>query len=508
MNSILYKRLIAVSLFICIIISVFAACGKTEGMTPADADNTVSDENLAAETTEETILKANLPDDFDLGGMEIRIMMYPVGGTDWQDWASRDIYSEAENGEPINDAVYARNLATEERLNCKILGIEKDSQQDLIKKQALAGSDDYHISTCRMEGLKTIVQDGYLVNLHSLEYMDLSKPWYDRDMVDNATILGQLYYVTGDMIILDDDSTSAMVFSKSMVSDFNMDSPYLLVNDSKWTFDKMDEMITVASEDLNGDGVIDLEDQYGLIWQRDAIVSYLHAAGGRIVTMNDKQRPELTLDTEHNQIVMQRIFDIMYRDDIVINLHHYEGKMDIYQLQTKMFSENRVLMMWIRMRVVETLRNMENDFGIIPMPKFDEAQSQYHHTVNRYTGCSVCIPNSAGFDHQLIGAVIEQMSAEARYTVREAYYDVYLGTKLVRDPESTDMLDIIMNNRVFDCGELYDIAGLSWNMYLLTMKNTGDFASFLAKHEKVTTKSMDKFISKFEAMADDQGIAY
>jgi hypothetical protein len=310
------------------------------------------------------------------------------------------------------------------------------------------------------------------------------------------------------MIILDDDSTSAMVFSKSMVSDFNMESPYMLVQDGKWTFDKMDEMITVASRDVNGDGVMDVDDQYGLIWQRDAIVAYLHAAGGRIVTMNDKQIPELTLDTEHNQIVMQRIFDIMYRNDIVVNLHHYEGKMDIYQLQTKMFSENRALMMWIRMRVVETLRNMENDFGIIPMPKFDEAQENYHHTVNRYTGCSVCIPNSAGFDHQLIGTVIEQMSAESKYTIREAYYDVYLGAKLVRDPESTDMLDIIMNNRVFDCGELYDIAGLSWNMYSLTMKNTGDFASFLAKHEKVTAKSMDKFISKFEGMADDQGIAY
>ena len=66
MNAILFKRIFAVSLLLCILISVFAACGKTEGQTPSNDDNSIPDENLAEETTEETILKADLPEDFDL----------------------------------------------------------------------------------------------------------------------------------------------------------------------------------------------------------------------------------------------------------------------------------------------------------------------------------------------------------------------------------------------------------------------------------------------------------
>ena len=34
--------------------------------------------------------------------------------------------------------------------------------------------------------------------------------------------------------------------------------------------------------------------------------------------------------------------------------------------------------MWLRMRVAQNLRDMEADFGIIPVPKYDEAQQQYY----------------------------------------------------------------------------------------------------------------------------------
>lgn len=478
--------------------TVIPACAE-----PAAAENetTAVVETGEPEETEEPRIYPDLPDE-KYEGMEIRIAMHPVGGTDWQDWLSRDIDTEAPNGEVINDAVYARNLAVEEKFDVVITGVENKDINMAVQKQVKAGSDDFHIVTPRIESIKSTVRGGYFVNLYSLEYIDLSKPWYDQMMIDNATILGQLYYVTGDMIILDDDSTSAMVFNKKMVTDYNMELPYDLVFNNKWTFDKMNEMITAAAKDLNGDGKADLEDQYGLLWQRDAIVSYLHAGGGRIVNINSEGIPELTLGDEKNYLILTKLFEIMYRDDVVINLHHLEGKQDIYQLQTKMFSEDRALMMWIRMRVVETLRNMVTDFGIIPIPKFEETQESFYHTVNRYTGAAVAIPNTSAFDPQIAGVIIEAMSGESRYSLLPAYYETNLGTKIARDPESTLMLDIIMQNRVYDTGELYDIGGLSWELYSLTMKNNADFGSFMAKRAPAAEKAMDKFIEDFEKLAE------
>lgn len=478
--------------------SVIPSCAEAAA---EEKETTAAVQTGELEETEAPRIMPDLPDE-KYDGIEIRIAMHPVGGTDWQDWLSRDIDTEAPNGEVINDAVYARNLSVEERLDVAITGIENKDINLAVQKQVKAGTDDFHIVTPRIESIKSTVRNGYFVNLYDLEYVDLTKPWYDQMMIDNATILGQLYYVTGDMIILDDDSTSAMVFNKKMITDYNMELPYDLVYNNKWTFDKMNEMITAASKDLNGDGKADLEDQYGLLWQRDAIVSYLHAGGGRIVTINSEGIPELTLGDEKNYLILAKLFEIVYRDDMVINLHHLEGKQDIYQLQTKMFSEDRALMMWIRMRVVETLRNMITDFGIIPIPKYEEAQESFYHTVNRYTGAAVAVPNAGAFDVQTMGVIIEAMSAESRYTLLPAYYDTNLGTKIARDPESTLMLDIIMQNRVYDTGELYDIGSLSWDLYSMTMSNNADFGSFMAKRQTNAEKAMEKFITDFEKLAE------
>ena len=42
-----------------------------------------------------------------------------------------------------------------------------------------------------------------------------------------------------------------------------------------------------------------------------------------------------------------------------------------------------------------------------------------------------------------------------------AYYDVQLKTKIARDDESSEMLDIIFAGRKYDLGSIYDWGGLT-----------------------------------------------
>ncbi len=510
MKSTAVKKVLSIILTLSMFAGLFSITSCSENETSGNQNQTEkitettessSESGVSEETSEERIYP-DIPDDLKFNGEEVRIAMHPIGGENWQDWLSRDIDAEEYNGEIINDAVYSRNLAVEEKLNVKITGIETTDMANKVKQQVMAGTDDFHISTERIAGLDNIVRTGCYVNFYDLPYVDLEKPWYDQNMVDACTILNQLYFVTGDLLILDDDSTAAMVFNKDLVRDYNLESPYGLVSNNQWIFDKMNEMVTGAAKDLNGDGKMDVDDQYGLMWQRDGVVSFFHAAGGRITQNNSEGIPEFSIENEQSINVFNKIFEIMYRDDIVINLHHYEGKQDIYQLQTKMFKENRVLLMWIRMRVVETLRDMETDFGIIPMPKYTSEQPDYYHTVSRYTSAAIGVPNSAAVNFDLVGAVLESLSAESRYTLREAYYDKNLGTKLARDPESTDMLDIIMNSRVYDTGDIYNIGNLTWDLVFMSQTNDSNITSFLKKRSKAANKQLEKFINDFEKMAE------
>ena len=146
---------------------------------------------------------------------------------------------------------------------------------NMIKKQVLAGTDDYHISTARIQSLTGVIQSGYLCNLYNIPNIDLTKPWYDQACITDATLYNTLFYVTSSMLILDDDSTGAIVFNKKLITDFGLDNPYDLVLNGTWTLDKLSEMAEVTASDLDGDGEATLADRFGLFWQRDSIISFL-----------------------------------------------------------------------------------------------------------------------------------------------------------------------------------------------------------------------------------------
>lgn len=467
----------------------------------------VGAESEAVSTEEEKILP-NLPADLDFAGAEVRIMQHPFQSGDWADWLSRDLYAESFTGEPINDAVFERNAYVSDKLNVALNVIEVSDMPGAIKKQSTAGTDDYHISTARIQSLTSTATGGYLLNLYNVNHMDLDMPWYDKNCIADASYYGLLYYVTGSMIILDDDSTGAICFNKQLITDFGLGNLYTAVLEGKWTLDMLAEYADAVDMDLNGNGEVDIdEDRFGILWQRDAIISFLHAGGCRIVEKGDDGEPYFSLNTERTVNLMDKIDSFMFDPRVVQNMHNYSNIYpDIYEGEANIFKDNKALFMWVRMRVAENLRDMEADFGIIPVPKFDEAQSDYYSTVNKYTAATVCIPNSGGIDVDLAGAVIEAMSAEGHYGLREAYYENNLGKKIARDPESTEMLDIIMGNRVYDTGEIYNIGSISDKLYSLSSGKTGiGIATVIKQNEKVVSKSLEKsFVNAMKDLAEQE----
>ncbi len=512
-----HRRLISAFLLAALLSGSFAACseqgdnadaadGGDSAQLQTGGDGGSVDPAVQEEETER--LTAELPEDLDYGGASVVLMQHPYQAGDWSDWNSRDLYAEGYTGEPVNDAVYSRNLAVEERLNVHLDVQEVGDMPGAIQRQVKAGTGDYHISTARIQTLPSTVLEGYLVDLHNMPHMDLTKPWYDQKCIGEASFYGLLYYVTGDMVILDDDSTGAMVFNKQLIGDYSLDMPYDLVAEGTWTLDRMGLMAGVVADDLNGNGEVDLlEDRFGILWQRDAVVSFMHGSEVRLVDKNAEGEPEFVIGSERAVNVFDKLDALLFDPHVVQNIHNYEGKFsDIYETESNVFRANNALFMWIRMRVAENLRDMETDFGIIPVPKFDEEQKTYYSTINKYTAASVCIPNSGGFDLDAAGAVAELMSAEGHYGLREAYYDINLGTKVSRDPESTAMLDLIIENRVYDAGEIYSIGGIADKLYAATQGSSIELTTLLAKNEKMMKTSLEKnFVKKFKALAEAAG---
>ena len=116
--------------------------------------------------------------------------------------------------------------------------------------------------------------------------------------------------------------------------------------------------------------------------------------------------------------------------------------------RTKCFTDGRALFYNFDASSVTELREMNDEFGILPYPKYNEAQEGYKTVV--FDNHSVfCVPKTAK-DPERSGVILEAMGYESMELVTPAYYEVLLHGKVARDDESRDMLDIIRDSFQFD----------------------------------------------------------
>lgn len=489
------KRTVSAAIALMIILTlVLAGCGT--GGKPSSVD-TSAPTDTSTPSTEPARIYPDLPE-MDMEGHTFTILnidhSIPI-------WVQRDIYAEEQNGELINDAVYLRNRAIEEKYNCKIASKKEFDTTGQLAKFIKSGDSLIDFATVLLNHFPTIAATGGLVEYGSIPYIDLSKPWWDPASVEALSIDGKLFAACSDITIRDKDAITAMVFNKKLLSDFALENPYKLVDEGKWTIDKLKEMSKTCSADLDGNGKYDDNDRYGLLYQRDTMSSLMSGCGGLIAKKDENDLPIMTLLEPSNVEVLDKLYDFLYDEQICFHVMKFfdptaEG---FTNGMTRMFTNNQALFMWIRMADVVNLRAMDTDFGILPIPKKDEAQKTYLHTVNPYAGTVVVVPQSAE-NLERVGVVLEALSAESKYVLQPAYYDVMLTSKLTRDEESLEMLDIIFHNRVYDIGDIYNFGTIANDLIYMTMKYDRSIVSTYDKKTNAVQKAIEKVITSFQAI--------
>ena len=90
------------------------------------------------------------------------------------------------------------------------------------------------------------------------------------------------------------------------------------------------------------------------------------------------------------------------------------------------------------------MREMKDDFGILPNPKFNEEQEEYISLVHD-ASMTTCIPVSTDIDraNEEVSAVIEALASESYRNVIVAFYETALKAAYNRDDQSSQMIDII-----------------------------------------------------------------
>jgi len=494
-----FLRITYIIIVLILAITAITSCGSsTSGNSNKVADNTdaqISDGNLGqSEATTEITL--NLPD-VDMNGKTFTFLT-----SDWPGeavWHVTDITVEDQNGDALNDAKYTRNINIESKYNCKINEINVPSSDDAtskLNKSVKAQDGAYDVFVSRMQLYQNLGASGTIIDLHNLQYVDFSNPWWDQKSVESLSIANKLFAVCGDITTMDKAATSAIVFNKKLLADYALDNPYNLVKDGKWTVDKFMEMSKQISSDLNGDGKMDENDRYGLLYQRDTVLSFFSGGGDMIAKKDADDIPYITLGDDSTVTAMTHILESLYNKDSCFNVMFLPGDFNVGM--NTMFQNDQSLFMWIRMINIVPLRSMPTDFGILPIPKKDETQDYYSSDVNSWTGVCLTVP-ATNTDYENTGILFEAYAAESSKTVQPAYYDVLLNGIIARDEESLDMLNIIFKNRTYDIGAIGMYGKLNEILYL-PMTYDLNVASYVEKRLPTAEKDIQKLVDKINAL--------
>lgn len=164
------------------------------------------------------------------------------------------------------------------------------------------------------------------------------------------------------------------------------------------------------------------------------------------------------------------------------------------------FRNGRALFYDPNINAIKDLRDMDDDFGIIPWPKYDESIDAYYSNVD--AGCNLFIVPVTCSDAERASVILEACAYEGWKSVLPIYYDVVLTTKFTRDQDSEKMIDIIRAGRVFDIGYYFynnsnDLNSFGW---YLAHDKSHSFASIYAKYEPVVQKQYDEVNTAFTAL--------
>lgn len=280
-----------------------------------------------------------------------------------------------------------------------------------------------------------------------------------------------------------------ILYNKQLAEDYALGDLYQTVLDGKWTFDLMVEMCQKVASDLNGDGQMTKEDRFGIINQNDGVYQLYQSAGQQFCTLNEEGIPQLSIESEQAVSVFQLVYDFLGNTDIFFN-RQTQGVDTIGVCN--MFANNQALFIMRQIQAAFELRNMEADFGIIPTPKVLDDQQDYYTSIGYTVTLSEAIP-SVVKDLRMSAVVLDTMAAESYYTVNEALYEKILGGKIVRDETSRKNLDIILDNRVYDPGCVYNFGNIT-NIMMDRQKGSDQVASVIAGTKKAVNKSIDKFV--------------
>ena len=462
----LFSRLLTFGLATLMCLSSMVSCGTsgdeeesmTTTTTAAAITTSVSEQTTTAVETESPYdingyLKDTLDPTLNFNGEEVSILY-------WDDVPDPEFEVEQLSGDLVKDALYNRNSAVEERLGIEFVwtgtpgnnGNQQPYVQTVINDANSGG--EYEIYAGYSMTAATLTLQGYTRDLMDLEHLNFDMPWWPASLTETTTIKDSLYFCSGDISTNLIHNIYCIFFNQNMASELNTADLYALVNDGKWTIDKMAEFGALAYSDLNGDAITNTEDRFGIALTSNVYFdAFFLGAGLRTVSKDDEGNLIMAKEFSSDKTVqtIEKVIDIFHHNN------YAAATATLSSVDKNIFSSGRTLFLIDTFCTAATFQSADSSlsYGVLPLPKLDETQENYATSMGfPYTLYSVSRLLSDE-KAQIMGAVLECMASESHRQVTPALFELTMKLKYASGENDSHVYDLIRESVYIDIGRVF-----------------------------------------------------
>jgi len=459
------KRILCILLALLILSTV--SCTDNNSASSETAGNQ-ADASISEDTTTEN---QNTPEetvpvydsgDADFDGYAFRIMNY-------ESYVSTYLLlaPDEQTGEALNDIIYERNSKAEETLNFVLQEIREPytgwgSSQialcDNVIQSVTANDNAYDAAYLPVSFKSSIITDGYLMDLNTIPGLHVYESYWDAPLNHDMTINGKLFAASGPLNLCSLGLSDVLLFNENMFKTLNLSLPYDHVRNNTWTLDTLAEYV---QETTNLNGASDFEyDQsaqtvYGIAGHSDKPYALLYGAGCYLVR-KDNDTVTLGIEEEHLYNAAESIAQIMKKSMGQVIFNNSDSAPGGY---TNLFASDRAAFITCELKTVNVLRDMDSSFGLLPMPKYDQSQEDYHSSVSA-NSLFLTIPKSQT-DPARAALILDYLHYYSYHNSLPVYYNVTVSHKGLRNEDSIEMLDIVYNSRGIEFSQIFG-ATIGW----------------------------------------------
>ena len=491
-----HQKITALFLSLLMLAGLFCSCGEEQKPQDKPAETTAA----AEVTTEaaETVLTDGLPE-VDMDGFVFSVYN---NSKEKMTWTNTTLDVEQMDGDVLNDAIYLRNRAMEERFNF-VMKVKSEGNQikaSEVAAEVMAGDSNFDLWFPRDYNVPQSIP--YLRPLENLPYIDLEAEWWFPQASEVFKFNGQTYGGTSYYSLSPISRAAGFVFNEDMYENIGAEkTPYEYVRSDTWTLERLHDIAKLCYADLNGNNEMDDGDRFALAssW-KEIYARFINGSGICFIEKHGDGYPEFTLESDEAAVTkMLHIFELFNDPSIYRNKN---TNMDTAPTQT--IADGTALFALGHPNNMGGLyRTVEMNVGFVPCPKYDEKQERYYCTT--WAGELMCILKTLPDDRlENVSIILEALSFDSAKEdgVMTIYKEVMMKGKYASNKNCEEMFDIVLDSLSFDFGIIaWEAQIINPMIKSIYASGEGNVVSTLASMSPSINGYIDELIANIEGNA-------